>query len=695
MAFYVADVDGDQQLSYDEFMSIVPQGVNLVDVQHLFQSVDIDRSGFITLDEFFVWTLSYVEEMNGAGLEAVFRRYDVNGEGTLDAREFALAAEDLGFGPIAHDIFLELDPDESGNITHGELISFVKNAARARMPGVSNSAKNFLVGLAYEASAPPRVLVDAAPWTVKSSSECREKIIEIVATHDLRVYDIFRIMMMDENTEHLSGFAKFILGMERIGYAGKDKALLEQIFREIDADGSGSFGMHDLHMWIHNRAAKSRKQKARKLVLLRKQIPGIRYVTIGGAQYPCPLRQVIWDVQSLRKALQVMLIHGSMAPLDMLRAWDSDGSGSFSKQEFLHMLKKIVHDADLWDEELRDVACRSFKEAAKGDNAIDVVEYEQWLNTGWLQMKTATTQNKEEDLDRRKRLTRSATSSTTISTTVSDLGKDFNRMPSDSEVGIQHDVSHVHRGLNTKGSFDVGGRRGYKGAVYEQRRAGDFRAASRELSMRSVQRVSSMLLLPAPVYRAPPSRVEQAYSAVPSEGTKSPTRAKLWLLSRPPSASSLPAAPPRVWLQKKSANEEDGNALHDRSHGVRQAAPDLTVDTDYSREHQRSPPRKAMLQSRTPPRSYVHATRRSIGLFDNPMRMIVPTSPLKAASHHGKAPTAVSQSYVRASRRSIGSMDKPSSATLIQEYSQVERLSRQTTKPQSYIRVSQVKRARS
>ena len=48
------------------------------------------------------------------GLEALFRRYDTNGEGTLDAAEFSLACEDLGFGALSFDLFRELDPDESG-----------------------------------------------------------------------------------------------------------------------------------------------------------------------------------------------------------------------------------------------------------------------------------------------------------------------------------------------------------------------------------------------------------------------------------------------------------------------------------------------------------------------------------------------------------------------------------------------------
>ena len=48
--------------------------------------------------------------------------------------------------------------------------------------------------------------------------------------------------------------------------------------------------------------------------------------------------------------------------------------GSFSKQEFLVMLKKIVRDVDLWDSELRDVCHLAHKEVSGGDSRIDVVE---------------------------------------------------------------------------------------------------------------------------------------------------------------------------------------------------------------------------------------------------------------------------------------------------------------------------------
>ena len=72
----------------------------------------------LQLDEFFVWTLGFVEQQTGTGLESFFRRYDSTKEGTLDAREFAMAAEDLGFGSAAHELFIELDPDESGGVTN-------------------------------------------------------------------------------------------------------------------------------------------------------------------------------------------------------------------------------------------------------------------------------------------------------------------------------------------------------------------------------------------------------------------------------------------------------------------------------------------------------------------------------------------------------------------------------------------------
>ena len=76
----------------------------------LFHAVDIDRSGTISLDEYFLFALSIGEAQTGTGVEAVFRQYDKNGEGVLDVAEFSRAVEDMGFGPKAHEIFLQVQP---------------------------------------------------------------------------------------------------------------------------------------------------------------------------------------------------------------------------------------------------------------------------------------------------------------------------------------------------------------------------------------------------------------------------------------------------------------------------------------------------------------------------------------------------------------------------------------------------------
>lgn len=104
-AFFEADVDGNEQLDFEEFMNAIPaelkKSMAIEQIRDLFESTDADGSGSISMDEFFLWTMSVVAHHTGSGIEAIFRSYDATGEGMLDPAEFAAACEDLGFGAMA------------------------------------------------------------------------------------------------------------------------------------------------------------------------------------------------------------------------------------------------------------------------------------------------------------------------------------------------------------------------------------------------------------------------------------------------------------------------------------------------------------------------------------------------------------------------------------------------------------------
>ena len=91
-------------------------------------------------------------------MEQIFRRYDATGEGMLDAREFALAVEDMGYGGFGTELFLELDADGSGSVSYGEILKLVKSRSSA----ISLDVKRLLTSLAY---GNVTIELDVSRWT--------------------------------------------------------------------------------------------------------------------------------------------------------------------------------------------------------------------------------------------------------------------------------------------------------------------------------------------------------------------------------------------------------------------------------------------------------------------------------------------------------------------------------------------------
>lgn len=168
-AFFRADLNGDQRLDADEFAKIIPASTGgkyaEKDVRELFDQCDYDKSGSITRDEFFMWSLSWCDTHSGvvSALEQAFMPFDTTGDGALNLREFTLAVEGFGFGELGHNIFDELDRDQSGTISFVEL----QAALKARRGVYSLNAQRLLTAMSF-------TLVQEAAHQDKQTAHARE-----------------------------------------------------------------------------------------------------------------------------------------------------------------------------------------------------------------------------------------------------------------------------------------------------------------------------------------------------------------------------------------------------------------------------------------------------------------------------------------------------------------------------------------
>jgi len=369
MAFLEADIDGDKELTFDEFMSIAPAELKASlrgrTMKELFDRIDRNGNGTISLDEFFIWSLGFISNHTGTGLEAIFRKYDKDGGGVLDAAEFDMVAEDLGFGGISNNLFIELDRNNSGTVSATDLTRYIGGL------GSSRDAKRFLTTLAYEDG---HVTLDTSSWELagESADALRKQLLELLETHTPpgSPSDLFRALtggrggaIREEHFGH---------ALRRIGMPRGKMWLVQEMYKAMDKDGSGVIGMRDVSMWLKDERGRLSKALAMRM--------------------PRPLpRDIDWDIDALRKALQMMMTASGLAPIDLLRAWDqasaSGDNGTLERTEFISRVKKAVDDEELWEEEIRHVALHAFKHIAGEDMSIDVVEFETWLHTGWHAIK--------------------------------------------------------------------------------------------------------------------------------------------------------------------------------------------------------------------------------------------------------------------------------------------------------------------
>ena len=125
--------DQDDFVDYEEFESIMLSLTGGKDnwpeskLRELFENLDADGSGKVSLEKFFQRSLVDAKRSRGSslGMHDLFVAADADGSGLLNFHEFASVCSQLGYSDVASELFETFDVDQSGSLNYNELASAV------------------------------------------------------------------------------------------------------------------------------------------------------------------------------------------------------------------------------------------------------------------------------------------------------------------------------------------------------------------------------------------------------------------------------------------------------------------------------------------------------------------------------------------------------------------------------------------
>ena len=219
------------------------------DIRKWFDVADVDKNGSLSINEFFIWSLSASSQKYGAStLLTGFEKHDRDGSGTLDLFEFEKAATAIGFGAVAHTIFQDFDRDGSGLVSYRE----ITEAVRAEVP-VDPETKKLVTALVWASDTSTKeermvaVSMDTSGWIIRGQDpeSVRNELRELLRKSGKQVADLIKLFDDDADGALLIDDMEFQKAMRsKFGYTGT-KAVLDRVFHELDSDGSGKIGFDE------------------------------------------------------------------------------------------------------------------------------------------------------------------------------------------------------------------------------------------------------------------------------------------------------------------------------------------------------------------------------------------------------------------------------------------------------------------
>ena len=197
------DRDGDRALDLEEFLAMQPRKVrdtySTDEIAVWFDEVANGKDR-VTINDFFRWTLVSSTEVYGErSLRAAFKRWDRDKSGYLDSAEFDAAATELGFGTVAHELFVALDTNNSGAIRYEELADVLRKDAET----TSRAAKEMLstmimTGAAVESEGTRQQCatgLDCSKWVfrAKTPATFREELQRLLRESGAHIVDIIKL----------------------------------------------------------------------------------------------------------------------------------------------------------------------------------------------------------------------------------------------------------------------------------------------------------------------------------------------------------------------------------------------------------------------------------------------------------------------------------------------------------------------